>query len=245
MGRDRRTFQTSDRDIEVVVTDDGSRTLRFTGRPVSWHSESGAISESRLVFLTNSGVAERLNQGLDTNVFELGFGTGLNFWLTASLAMKCQARLNYVTVEPHPIQFRTLELLDYSRMPECQVAYQRFAKSVFHSTRPELHLSLAEECVELEIFFSCFESSLEAADAQYDAIFFDPFAPAEAPNLWEARVFDELFQRTKTGGKLVTYCVKSSIQKVLTSVGFVVSKTPGPQGGKREVLIAHKPEQIA
>ena len=68
-------------------TADGSRTLYSERYAQTFHSDKGAVTESRHVFLEASGVTERVQQGEATTVLEVGFGTGLNFFLTADLAL--------------------------------------------------------------------------------------------------------------------------------------------------------------
>lgn len=71
---------------DVLITSDGSRTLYSRRYGQSYRSTRGALSEARAVFLEGSGVAGRLAAGEDCAVLEVGFGTGLNFLVTAVAA---------------------------------------------------------------------------------------------------------------------------------------------------------------
>jgi tRNA U34 5-methylaminomethyl-2-thiouridine-forming methyltransferase MnmC len=75
----------------------------------------------------------------------------------------------------------------------------------------------------------------------FDAVYFDPFSPANAPQLWSERVFQVAFDSLRDHATLTSYCVKGAVRSRLAKVGFVVQKVAGPRGGKREVLIAHRP----
>ena len=70
----------------LVRTADGLDTLYSARYGQTYHSRHGAGTEARHVFLDGSGVADRLADGLPTRVLEVGFGTGLNFFLTAQQA---------------------------------------------------------------------------------------------------------------------------------------------------------------
>ena len=96
---DRKTSPTSLPDLSWLTTDDGSRSLINKATGVSYHSGCGAVSEALVVYLLNSGVARRLADGLETKVFELGFGTGMNMLLTAAMAERCQTKVELVAVE--------------------------------------------------------------------------------------------------------------------------------------------------
>ena len=69
--------------MEADHTGDGSGTLRHSNHQETYHSTFGAITESRFVFLRNSGVLERFESGQTTRVLEIGFGIGLYFLMIA------------------------------------------------------------------------------------------------------------------------------------------------------------------
>ena len=99
--------------MKVVLTNDGSWTLYSPDVQETFHSCAGAYSESRKVFLENSGAADRLEQGLATRILEIGFGTGLNFFLTADEALRRNTSLDYTCFDPWLIGRETLETLNY------------------------------------------------------------------------------------------------------------------------------------
>ncbi|MBX2839787.1 MAG: hypothetical protein KTR35_23220, partial [Gammaproteobacteria bacterium] len=82
-----------------IVTADNSAT-RFSERyQQTYHSQHGALAESRYVFLEASGVAARLENQTPTSVLEIGFGLGLNFLITADAAESRGTPLNYFAFE--------------------------------------------------------------------------------------------------------------------------------------------------
>jgi len=232
----RPTLPTHEKDIEIVVTDDGSRTLRQVSTGVTWHSESGALAESELVFLQNSNAALRLLNGQFTQVLEIGFGTGLNFWITASVAMRHKTPLNYVSIEPHLLRKNLTEMLQHGDLEACQPGYRQFYESIFEQRFESQNMQPVsfKRFSALEQFLPTHDS-----DHKFDAVFHDPFSPEVIPELWSEAMFTTLRSMMAPSARLVTYCVKSSIQKNLKNAGFRVEKTRGPVGGKREVLIAH------
>ena len=241
--RNRLHLPTPDSELEVVVTDDGSRTLARASDGVTWHSESGALAESQLVFLNNSGVLQRLQANRPTRVLEIGFGTGLNFWTTASIALRSATRLNYLSLETKLLSPEVLYQLQHGSLEDCQPAFDRFFEKLvqrYHSSARQIRLN--ENNVQLTI------QNLDATgfaidEATFDAVYFDPFGPDDAPELWQEPLFHSLHGALVPRGRLVTYCVKSEIRRRLSTVGFEVEKTAGPVGGKREVLVAtRKPD---
>lgn len=228
-----------------MVSDDGSRTLRKTGSRVTWHSESGALPESQTVFIQNGGVAKFWTDqpGRTLRILEVGFGTGLNFWLTASIALRDGRALDYRSSELNLLPFEIISQLGHADLPECQPAFDLFHHSIFGSTdRGKLPAVVKDRNVNLQIDEDCETAIMETEPGSLDLVYHDPFSPADAPELWTVELFQELHSRLRPGGRLLTYCVKSSVQKTLRLAGFQIKKTKGPIGGKREVLIAIKPE---
>ncbi|HJT72990.1 MAG TPA: hypothetical protein VJ720_03205, partial [Chitinophaga sp.] len=74
---------------QLFLTADGSHTMIIPGTEVSYHSKHGAIRESRHVYI-ETGLQYFLTRNNETQVrvFEMGFGTGLNAFLTLQEAIK-------------------------------------------------------------------------------------------------------------------------------------------------------------
>ena len=66
-------------EISLVITEDGSHSLRNEILDDNYHSMFGAIQESKHVFIKN-GFEKIKKQNI--KVLEIGFGTGLNSLLT-------------------------------------------------------------------------------------------------------------------------------------------------------------------
>src|SRR5262245_23625587 len=93
-------------------SDDGSlRSLDFGD---IYFQPGQGLEESRYVFLEGNSLPSRFRDCAagSFHIAELGFGSGLNFLLTADMFAKeapAAARLVYVSVEKHPIQRAALE----------------------------------------------------------------------------------------------------------------------------------------
>lgn len=226
-------------------TDDGSHTLVEVASGDTFHSGCGAATECRHVYVENSGVGERLRLGRNTSVLEIGFGTGMAFVLTATEAIRSGARLDYVAVERRPLDAPLLERIlapaDDPR-PEYAEVRRRLLERL-----EGLPLHTGSHHV-LEVGAAC-RLRLLVCDAldwhpqserRFAGIFFDPFSPASNPELWESSMLSRMHAALEDDGRLVSYCVSSLVRRRLQSIGFHVSRLPGPPGGKREVLVAEK-----
>lgn len=233
----------------LVETADGSKTLHSERYAQTFHSDKGAVTESKHVFLESSEAAPKLRAGESVSVLEIGYGTGLNFFLTADVALKHQAKLTYVALEQTLLPSSVIQQLGYEEHlenKEILESYLAFRQSLPENVK-EGHYVFEVEKVKLELLVgeattqilganligtSLFDASL------FDAIYQDAFSPDVNPELWSEDFFAKLYKALKPGGKLTTYSVKGDVRRALQKVGFNVEKRPGPPGGKREMLVA-------
>ena len=99
-------------DLVIQVTDDGSRTLMDHNQGVAFHSAAGARTETQHVYLDNSGVSDRIRQGLETRVLEIGLGTALGMLMTVDLAITAECGLQYQAWESDLLDADILESLN-------------------------------------------------------------------------------------------------------------------------------------
>lgn len=265
----RPTSATALEHIQVMWTDDGSRTLCDTRLGETYHSGCGALAESWHVYVKNSGVAARLSCLVASEtprtirVLEYGFGTGMAWLLTASWAAFHGSSLEYVALEnallPHAVlqELRQGEAIQAciekgllpSELKNAALLEQRWlefrkASASEESTELELDLSNhqrnpgAVNHFRLVLGDAAMYPDPSATMEPFDAIYFDAFSPATNPNLWSELVFRRAASVLREGGVLVSYCVKGDVRRALMAAGFDVARVAGPEGGKREVLVA-------
>lgn len=236
--RNRPRLKTACSNFQVVVTDDGSRTLYSVDDNETFHSESGALAESRLVFLENSGVPSLIKQSsAPVQVLEIGYGTGLNFLLTADAAIKTASGLEYTAIDSRKIESQVIEQLEFNHLIESEELYVTWLEWN-HKELDDGNFQFKK--IDLQLIVGDATDVDWKENHLFDAIYLDAFSPETTPELWTADFFLNLSSALKPGCRLVTYCVKSEIQRRLTVSGFNVHKTAGPRSGKREVLIATK-----
>jgi tRNA U34 5-methylaminomethyl-2-thiouridine-forming methyltransferase MnmC len=80
---DRKSIDVVGEPLKILFTDDGSQTLVSTSFGETYNSGSGAVTESAVVFVRNSGFVRRLAASQNPiSILEVGFGTGLNLLTT-------------------------------------------------------------------------------------------------------------------------------------------------------------------
>ncbi|MFG0261486.1 MAG: tRNA (5-methylaminomethyl-2-thiouridine)(34)-methyltransferase MnmD [Novipirellula sp. JB048] len=250
--------------LEIEITDDGSRTLKSRLTGDSYHSASGGLTETRQVYLRNSGVEPRLTSGQRCRVLEIGLGTGMGMLVTVDCAARHQAPLYYVAVEYEWLAASVIGELDPASWVNDRSIVENYLS--WRATVPPRGTNLGspsagrapslvsrppqagevsvhrwqagnEQVVEVHLADAL---RWEHPGGSFDAIYFDPFAPHSNTELWQVPMLRKMEKLLSPTGRLVTYCVKREVRDRLSEVGFVVQKLPGPAAGKREVLVAAK-----
>ena len=115
----------------IIKTADGSDTVFIPEMNVSYHSKHGAIQESMHVFIDagfrywSSLNPERQSKDQLINVFEMGFGTGLNAFLTAIEAEEKGIKVYYETVEKFPLSKEDVDSLNYEAVVKHEKLFQQ------------------------------------------------------------------------------------------------------------------------
>ena len=98
---------------ELQLTADGSHTLFIPEMDEHYHSVNGAVQESRHVFI-EAGLHHLERR--EITILEIGFGTGLNAFLTLLDAEACQRKIHYCSIELYPLGTDVIESLNYGEM---------------------------------------------------------------------------------------------------------------------------------
>lgn len=224
---------------EIIQTKDGSTTIHLPEWNESYHSKHGAIQEAYHVFIKNGlslfDVPEplRIDEAKPIAVLEIGFGTGLNCFVTYIKSKINKQLIDYVGVEAYPVEMDEAMQMNYpkeisgsdaaifKKMHECSWEQQHALSDTFALTKRKQFFQEIQDV------------------AAFDLIYFDAFGFRVQPELWSESIFANMFKVLKPNGILVTYACRTSIKNVMLSAGFSVEKLPGAPG-KREMLRATK-----
>ena len=216
---------------EILQTLDGSTTIHLPDWNESYHSKHGAIQEAYHVFIQNG-----LNtfNGQPVSILEMGFGTGLNAFITFLESKKSNQKIDYHGIEAYPISTNEISQMNYV--------------SELNATSETTIFYLIHECdwqttIEISSLFTLtkrqqFFEQIEDED-KFDLIYFDAFGYRVQPELWSTEIFRKMYKALKSNGTLVTYAARGVVKRSLIEVGFTVEKLPGPPG-KREMFRAKK-----
>ncbi len=216
---------------EIIVTSDGSKTIYLPEWNEHYHSKHGAIQEAYHVFIKHG---LELISKKEISILEMGFGTGLNAFITFLHSLEEEKMIYYTGVEAYPVKEE--ELINLNYIEQLNALNYRDVFSKLHTTSWNENHTISNHFsfIKKQLFFEDFRT----IDA-FDLIYYDAFGARVQPELWTETLFENMFLALKKKGVLVTYSAKGSVRRAMQTVGFTVERLPGPPG-KREMLRAVK-----
>jgi tRNA U34 5-methylaminomethyl-2-thiouridine-forming methyltransferase MnmC len=221
-------------ELTIVTTADGSKTIYNAQVGELYHSRNGALQESQHVFV-NSGLSYFLDSTVvnEVSILEVGFGTGLNFLLSADLCIAKKIQLNYTGIEAYPLTSQMMAQTGYDEYTSPQL-WQTYLEKYPEALQTKVNLV---NYIQLNI---AGETLLNfKVDEKYDIIYFDAFAASRQPEMWEEEAINHVVNFLKPGGVFVTYAITGNLKRMLKALGLKIEKAPGA-AGKREMLRAVK-----
>ena len=216
---------------EIIKTLDGSTTIHLKEWNECYHSKHGAIQEAKHVFIKN-GLS--LFEDNPVSILEIGFGTGLNAFITFLEANQKNQIIDYTGVEAYPVNADEVLSMNYVSELEVNQFEEIFKKMHECDWNQKNEISPNYSLTKRKQFFD------EIDDFEiFDLIYFDAFGYRVQPELWSTEIFQKMYNSLKPNGVLVTYAARGVVKRSMIEVGFTVEKLAGPPG-KREMFRAVK-----
>lgn len=216
---------------QIITTADGSKTIQIEDWNEQYHSIHGAVQEAQHVFIKNGLHVVKTSE---IHILEMGFGTGLNAFITFLEAEKLGIKIDYVGIEAYPVLEDELLQLNYPSILNAEIKADYFWQIHRSDWEGASGISNNFKLTKQQKFFN------EIVDSDvYHLIYFDAFGARVQPELWDEAMFIRMYKALKNDGVLVTYSAKGSVRRAMQAAGFIVERLPGPPG-KREMLRARK-----
>lgn len=217
---------------KVITTSDGSTSIEMEEWGETYHSIHGAIQEARHVYIERG--FDKIDKPV-IKVLEMGFGTGLNAFLTLVEARKKDKKVEYHSIEAFPVTEEESSVLDFSALydtKEDELLFKQMHQCSWDESNaitPDFILHKIHSTFEEAVVNQCF----------FDVVYFDVFGYQFQPDLWSVEIFQKVYDALDDTGVLVTYACRGPIKRAMKEVGFTTEKVEGPPG-KREMLVAYK-----
>jgi tRNA U34 5-methylaminomethyl-2-thiouridine-forming methyltransferase MnmC len=213
--------------IEIINTNDGSNSILNQEINETYHSTFGAITESTYVFIKNG--LERIDLE-EITIFEVGYGTGLNAFLSAIYATEKKININYYSIEKYPLDEPVVLNLNYGKL----LGYPE----MYHS----MQMAKWDKFEEINLFFKLQKIKQDFIDFNFNqvnkpnVIYYDAFSPVKQPEMWDYQNLQKAFNMLNFNGILVTYTSAGIVKNALRQAGFQVLRLKGPPGKHHMVL---------
>ena len=223
---------------KLIYKDKGIYSLDF--KDIYFDSSQG-IEESRFVY----SEAFEFKAQNSFIIAELGFGIGLNFFLSLKRFLKAKTRpkrLFYVSLEGFYIEREHLREI-YQKLG----FYDEFKELLepFLSAYPKCKDGIYRFYFEnafLDLVFGEASASLKELDFKADVWFLDGFNPRQNPQMFDESTIKEVARLCKKGASVHTFCATGSLARALKANGFAVQKIKGFK--KREMIRAHLQDEL-
>ena len=223
--------------ITLLPTLDSSLTFYNQEIHQTYHSLNGALQEARHVFLEN-GLEYFLQTYPDAqpSILEIGFGSGLNFLVTADYGESRSIPINYTALEPYPLMKELFSESHHNKWIHHQKIWNHLLES-FPEPFIEHSLLPISEFIKLELV----KRKIQDFDStkQFDLVFYDAFAPGTQPEMWSPEIIQKTCLFIKPGGMFITYSITGNLKRIFRNLNFDIEKPKGA-AGKREMFRAVK-----
>ena len=214
--------------------------------------QDDAVSEITNIFIEPNQLLERIENGSQIHICELGFGFGLNFFVTAKFWFENNKNSNsrnleYVAIDKAlPTKAQILKIID--NFPEFEEICNIFLKHYYLSHNDVQRIYLPSLKIRLTLIQNDVESGLKnllgLKNNQIDAWYLDGFNPGKNKSMWSNAVFQYMKFLSARNATFGTFTSAGFVRRALKKFGFKVDKVKG-FGKKRHKLIGIKYSDIS
>lgn len=215
-----------------MITEDGSQTLYLPELDEHYHSVHGAVGESLHIYI-EQGLLHAAKKTL--SILEIGFGTGLNAYMTYCYAQKENLNIDYYSLDKYPLTRQEYELLNYPTIIFTEYAHTFIS---LHEADWDKRVKISDNFHLNKIHADLLTFQLDGFPT-FDVVYYDAFAPGKQPEMWTEEILHKVAATVKKEGIIVTYCAKGTVRRTLADAGFIMERIPGPKG-KKEILRGKK-----
>lgn len=208
--------------LTKVLTADQTETFLNEEVGESYHSYTGAVEEALKKYAIPCKIAEKAKTGKIT-ILDVCFGLGYNSAMAISIALQ---------ENPHcQIEVIGLEY-DSTIIEKIQEVNPPITFFPHYKKLTSQQLQFAHENVTVRIILGdARETCKTIAENSCDAIFFDPFSPKTAPEMWQIPFFKEMWRIMKHNAILATYSCARMVRENMQEASLFYDD--GPIVGRR------------
>lgn len=205
-----------------------------------YFSPDDGIAETQHVFLNGNNIKARFGSLTPREIFtiaETGFGTGLNFLITAEEFLQnapADSELIYYSVEKFPLQADEIKNALSQWQNHFQIPFDALLNSYPMRVGGWHKLSITPQ-ITLILIFDDALNAFQNLPHTIDAFYLDGFAPAKNPDMWSDDLFKTMAKVAHSETTCASFTAAGDVRRGLTKAGFTIEKIKG-YGRKRDMI---------
>ena len=230
--------------FQEIIWKDG---LPFSNKYHDRFFQDDAVSEITNIFIEPNQLLERIRNSSQICIGELGFGLGLNFFVTAKFWFENNKDLNshnleYLAIdEAFPTKAQVLKII--RNFPDLEEICNIFLDSYDLTHNDTKRIYFPSLKIRLTLIQNDVESGLKnllgLKNNQINAWYLDGFDPNKNKSMWSNSVFQYINFLSSRNATFGTFTSAGFVKRGLEKFGFEVNKVKG-FGKKRHKLIGSK-----
>ncbi len=209
--------------LQKIFTADKSESFLNTEVGETYHSQTGAVEEALKKYATPCKIKELAKNKKKIAILDVCFGMGYNSAMAIDVALEenphCEVEVVGLEYDPEIIK----KIQDVNPDIDFFTHYKKLT--------PE-NLQFKHGNVTVRILLGdARETVKELSNDHFDAIFFDPFSPKTAPDMWTVEFFKEMYRVLNNEGLLATYSCARMARDNMSKAGLFYGD--GPIVGRR------------
>lgn len=214
----------------------------FNERFQDIYFQKNAIQESQYVFIEGNQLQERFRVCKNFSICELGFGTGLNFLLTAKLFLETNTKgmLYYFSIEKYPLSIYEMKQA-LSKFSEIKLDLEyllELFKWMYYPTIGFLTFYYRDRVRVTLLLGDVLEMLKEIHHTFFDCWYLDGFSPSKNPEMWRKEIYFEMARLSKPNATFATFSCAKIVKEGLQEANFYIEKRKGFEK-KREMLVGY------
>ena len=208
--------------LKKFLTADNSESFMNEEVGESYHSHTGGVEEALKKYAIPCKIKELAKIG-KVRILDVCFGMGYNSAMAISVAL-----------EENPdceIEVVGLEY-DTNIISLIQEVNPPIAFFVYYKQLTPQKLEFKHGKVSVKVLLGDARETVKALSENYfDAVFFDPFSPKTAPEMWQIPFFEQIYRVMKNSAILATYSCARMARDNMSKAGLMYDD--GPILGRR------------
>ncbi len=212
--------------IKKIITADNTETFLNEEVGESYHSQTGAVEEALKKYAIPCKIrelAKNCKPGEKIRILDVCSGLGYNSAMAISEALEENPNCE---IEVIGLEYDG-EIINKIQEVSPPISFFQHYKKINSQ-----NLEFAEGKVKVKfILGDARETVKQLSEKHFDAIFFDPFSPKTAPEMWKVDFFKEMYRVMKNSALLATFSCAKMVRENMSEAGLFYDD--GPIVGRR------------